>query len=538
MPLWASILLLALTLVAFFPHNGALPSDIMESRNLVTAREMVYDGHWLVPTMNGQLRLEKPPLPTWIAGAVELLRPDCLPLQRAMAGAAAAVLVLFFYRLARRLTPGRNEPAFFGTLLLLTCYDVVQMGRLATWDIYCHAFMMGGIYFLYRGLTEERRVWPRLLAAGLLMGLSFLSKGPVSFYALLLPFLLALPLLGTVRMRGRWGAVGAMVLLCVAVSVWWYVYILVAHPDLAQQVIHKESASWTGHNVRPWHYYIGHFSEVGQWSLLLLTSLLLPLWNGRLSQPRPYRFALAWLLIQLLLLSLMPEKKTRYMLPMMMPAALCMSLVVAHWAENLKRARGLDRALYYANAALLALVPLAVGVGVWWLWREQLAPTWAMATTCLAAVALCAMMVTGMVCRRAGSMVVGTALLFAFAELVLMPTAGRLFNNPDRRSISATRTDPRLASLPFYCLEEEGGVQIEVVCQAGRKILPVSLDSLPALPCALVTPRPLDQVWPPERRRGIEAVPIGRFDDSTAWKLQKRQNRNFVNYVTLIRKRP
>ena len=30
----------------------------MESRNLITAREMVSEGNWLIPTMNGELRLE------------------------------------------------------------------------------------------------------------------------------------------------------------------------------------------------------------------------------------------------------------------------------------------------------------------------------------------------------------------------------------------------------------------------------------------------------------------------------------------------
>ena len=56
--------------VTFFANNHVLVPDIMESRNIVTAREMVYDGNWVVTTMNGDLRLENrrcphgpPPLP-------------------------------------------------------------------------------------------------------------------------------------------------------------------------------------------------------------------------------------------------------------------------------------------------------------------------------------------------------------------------------------------------------------------------------------------------------------------------------------------
>lgn len=57
-------------------NNEVITPDIMESRNIITAREMVYDGHWMVPTMNGDLRLEKPPLPTWLTAVAELAVPS------------------------------------------------------------------------------------------------------------------------------------------------------------------------------------------------------------------------------------------------------------------------------------------------------------------------------------------------------------------------------------------------------------------------------------------------------------------------------
>ena len=53
-------------LFAFFINNQIIPADLMESRNLATAQEMVRPGNYLIPTMNDELRLEKPPLPTWI----------------------------------------------------------------------------------------------------------------------------------------------------------------------------------------------------------------------------------------------------------------------------------------------------------------------------------------------------------------------------------------------------------------------------------------------------------------------------------------
>ena len=69
----------------------------MEARNLATAQEMVKNGNYLLPTMNGELRLEKPPLPTWIAAGIENFSPDNLVAQRAAAGLSATMLIVFLF---------------------------------------------------------------------------------------------------------------------------------------------------------------------------------------------------------------------------------------------------------------------------------------------------------------------------------------------------------------------------------------------------------------------------------------------------------
>ena len=96
LPLWCLIILLV-CFVSFFVYNDTVPADLMESRNLVTAREMVNTGNYLIPTMNGELRLEKPPLPTWIAAGIEHAFPYNLVAQRAAAGIAATLMVFFLF---------------------------------------------------------------------------------------------------------------------------------------------------------------------------------------------------------------------------------------------------------------------------------------------------------------------------------------------------------------------------------------------------------------------------------------------------------
>ena len=61
------LVLLIITCAAiFFVNLGSLPVNIMEARNFITAREMLTDGNWLLTTINGEPRYQKPPLPTWL----------------------------------------------------------------------------------------------------------------------------------------------------------------------------------------------------------------------------------------------------------------------------------------------------------------------------------------------------------------------------------------------------------------------------------------------------------------------------------------
>lgn len=476
-----ALLLVLLCLVAFFVNSGALRPDIMETRNLETARETVETGHWLVLRMNGEYRLEKPPLPTWIAAAVESLAPDCLPLQRAMSGGAGVMLVIFFYMLALRST-GRRDFAFLSTLSLLTMYQVILQARTATWDIYCHAFMAGGIYWLYRALWEDSRIWRHFLLSGIFTGLSFMSKGPVSLYALLLPWIIATLAVKRPSMRGRILPLLAMIAVAAVISAWWYVYIILTHPEAARYVIHKETGAWGGHNVRPWYYYWRFFLEAGIWAPLVLAGLCIPYFRRRMgSLDKQYTITALWVLAQLVLLSLMPEKKMRYLMPMMLPMA-----YLSGWM------------LVYLGDRYSSSLPRRIAIGI--------------------------------------------AGLFALAEIFAMPVVARTFSNPAYRSIAATRSDARLRGVNFYSDSREE-LRIEIVYASARIIrqtnfsAPHFADTLAHIaPCALLTHGPVSAAVRPEVLARYDTVRIGTYNNSNRSRFARHgDDRNFIYTVTLIK---
>jgi 4-amino-4-deoxy-L-arabinose transferase-like glycosyltransferase len=508
----------------------------MESRNIITAREMVYDGHWFLPTMNGELRLEKPPLPTWIAGVVEKITPDNLSVQRAMAGITAIIWIIFLYLFGKKITDNK-EYAFIASLLFLTCYNVILMGRTATWDIYCHSFMMGAIYFMYRGLFENKHPYRWFSFAGIFLGLSFMSKGPVSFYTLLLPFLLCIFFFKKPKMRDKWYPLLIMIFICLILSSWWYIFLFVYHPDAIQYIIHKESSSWINHNVRPWWYYWKFFLETGVWSLLMITTLIFPYWKKRLEMKREYLFFISWGLIELLLLSLMPEKKPRYLLPMMVPCCYAMSCLIEHFTHNNKEKSG--QIFYYINTGAITLVSFSLPILLYKMFYcKNIIDTRELIFLSLILWSMIAILFYSTIHWKPLTFLGGIVALFASVELFMMPLIGNLTNNPDFKSIKETRNIKMLNNIPFYYNLKES-LRIELVYEAYRKIRPLDLKDeqavLEALPCVILTRKHINEELSADLLNKIDTTYIGFYNDNRRPEGNEHYSTSFLNNVTLLK---
>lgn len=531
------LFLLVLCYFSFFLHNRLIYADIMECRNLVTAREIVEEGHWLVPRMNGELRLEKPPLPTWIAAVVETMVPDCLALQRALAGGAATMLVFFFYGLVNLLS-GNRTLGFVAAVVLCTSFSMMLMGRTATWDIYCHAFMMGALYFIVRGGVKTGKAGWEFAAGGLFLGLSFLSKGPVAFYALLLPFVLAYLL---VRPRpwtwkDRRGAIVVLLVIALVISLWWPLLLYLRYPEMAAAAWDKETTAWVERNVRPWYYYWKFFLESGIWTGVLLTSLLGIFRRKEASGDRCYRFAWWWIAMILICLSLLPEKKTRYLLPVLIPSAWAVACVFREWLQRVKDGFSFsDRLLFRINVWLIAILAVVLPVGMYvGLYRAGNMGMFCLVFSTLLGWGVAVWLFFSAFRSRPWGFLLGTVVLLLAVELLVWPCVTVFFNNPEIHSIRAVRQMAEIRGLPFYHDVREG-LRIEIVYEAGRKILPYDFSAgLPALPFVLVSEEAAEKLLPEKCCRTLELKLLGIFDDNKRPPGTRWHSSRFVHRVTKV----
>lgn len=371
------MLLLLICVAIFFVNLGSLPVNIMEARNFITAREMLTDSNWILTTFNGHPRYQKPPLPTWLtAFSAAIFGIKTIWALRLPAAIISLILVLCSYSFAVRLTANKHY-AFISSLIMATSFYIVASARNGQWDIFTHSFMILCIYQLFLLFTQEKNHYQHALLAGVFFGFSFLSKGPVSLYALLLPFLISFGVVYKFKsFTLRWLPLLSFFLVAILTSGWWYAYTHYADPA-AYEITKKETVNWINYQVKPFYYYWSFFTQSGVWTIPAFIALLYPYLKHRVFNKKAYRFTLIWTLASVVLLSLIPEKKSRYLLPVLIPMALNTGFYIEYLFRKFKHLKNRkETAPVYFNFGLLAVIGIIFPVGGYLFLKDSLAGNW------------------------------------------------------------------------------------------------------------------------------------------------------------------
>ncbi len=537
----ATLMLIILCLAAFFVNNSALPVDSGEVKTIVTAREIIADGQWMMPTMNGELRLDKPPLAAWVASVVESIYPHDLSAQRIPAALMGVMWAMFFFGVARYMER-RKGFAEIATVVFITCYNVIYFGRVVSRDIYAYAFMMAAMYFMMRLLYDSRyfakpHKWRWALLSGLMMGLSFLSNGSVAFYSMLLPFLMVMTYYRRPDMAGRWLPLALLIVVFLATFGWWYAYLFSSNPDAIKAALANEMKTWMGGHTRPWFYYWRFFSEMGIWAVFTLAALVLPYWNSRLRTKRLYITALSWLFLALLLLSIVPEKEMTDVIVLAPSCALVVACLIFYYIERWPEDKW-GKALFYFNGYLIALMVFALPFFV----HIRIANRYLMdfgselfVNLFLWGIAFYVAVSTYR--QEMVGVVRGVVALFFVIECFMLGPISGIFGNSRQHSISMLQEDEVVGKLPLYYNADEP-LRIELVYEAGRRILPLDLKDADAVskaaPCLLLTKGHLSEVLPSATMERVDTAFIGKFDDNKFPRHNKHYRQELVNQVSLI----
>ncbi len=321
-------------------------------------------GNWLVPTLAGEPYMDKPPLYYWTAALFAQTFSSWLPLHDGarLASGFYVALTLLFVGLAGRKLYGENR-GWAAAIILIGCVGMMVRAHQMITDL----ALLAGCSMMMLGFSYSQE---RILRAGVLLGtgigIGFMSKG---FIAPVLFILIAasLPLLFA-RWRDR--SYLASISLALPFALPW----LTIWPLLLYQHSPQLFTDWVwSHNIGNWINYAAggpnkdslYYAKNLPW--LAWPALPLAAWvvwqsRYRLPQRDDLQLPLVSFLVMLIVLSLVPNIKEVFALPMLLP----ITLLATASLSALKR--GAANALDWFGLMTFALVAILM----WWGWTGLL----------------------------------------------------------------------------------------------------------------------------------------------------------------------
>lgn len=269
---------------------------------------------WIVPLMNGEIRLQKPPLPYWCAAILYQLFGYTFAASRLVPAILGAISVLLVRDVARGLN-GRVI-GFFAAAAWVSSYFVVDEFRKSMADPYLAFFTLAAFWAWLRGGTVGWRVlFFTMLALGVL------CKGPVIFA--FVPVMILAHWLTHLKNKTSPleskppfipNLIGLAVFLLIVLP--WPIAVMRAVPNAPELWRYESIGAFSDkvEDTAPWWFYLPN--------LLLVALPWTPIWFAGVALPWKHRnrrrlFAPLSMAIIVLIFSCSFAKKNAYLLPMM-----------------------------------------------------------------------------------------------------------------------------------------------------------------------------------------------------------------------------
>ncbi|MEJ1237300.1 glycosyltransferase family 39 protein [Chryseolinea sp. T2] len=177
------LVLMAIAVLVYFVNlNGSSIYILDEAKNASCAMEMAERNDWVVPTFNGELRTDKPPLHYYAMRLAYFVSGGITPgAARFFSAVCGVLMIMLVYGGTKRIL---NEPiAFWSSLILLSSVQLSIQFRLAVPDPYLILAITSTLYCTFLGIHGNRKA---MVGAYAFAALAFLCKGLI---ALVLPSL-------------------------------------------------------------------------------------------------------------------------------------------------------------------------------------------------------------------------------------------------------------------------------------------------------------------------------------------------------------
>lgn len=387
--------------IFFWALGDAAYWDRDEPRNAGCAAEMMARGDWVVPTFNDELRQQKPALLYWLMGAAYCVFGVNEFAGRFFSALLAVGTVVATWGITRSFFD--RTTALLASLMLASSLMFCVAARAATPDSVLIFCVTMSFWFFARGAVGNGNPFSsrsNFVGIYLFLGLAMLAKGPVGFVlpmavmgwyllmrdrdettanakaaswvrAVVEPFHPARFWRTLVSMRVVFGVVISLL-----IAAPWFVAVGIAtEGEFLQRFFLDENFGRAtkvleSHSGGLWFYPLAILIGFFPWSVFwgpVVFDLAVRTFKGKPTRAKSgldagTRFAICWIVIQVVAFSLVKTKLPSYVTPCY-PA---LAILTAHATMRLVRATSLspDWLWRFANAAML-LSGIGISVGLW-----------------------------------------------------------------------------------------------------------------------------------------------------------------------------
>jgi 4-amino-4-deoxy-L-arabinose transferase-like glycosyltransferase len=316
---------------------------------------------WVVPIMNGQVRLQKPPLPYWCTAVLYRMFGESEFSSRVTPALLGAIAVLLVWDVARMLLG--NVAAWYAGLVWISSYFIVDEFRKSMADPYLAFFVLMAVWAWLRGHRSTFPFSPphaggpfTTLLFYLAMALGTLSKGPIIF--LFVPIIISAiwacyPKLRVNRFSTRSMFVHVLgILLFILITAPWGIAVIRSVPNAIELWRYESigALSDKSENARPWWFYLPNVFQITlPWTPLWVMGLFLPF-----KFPSRWRFfAIVSVAALVLVFSCSYAKKNAYLLPLMFINVMIVAEAL-RWLTLIPRRRPVRVAIFRTTVVAVA----------------------------------------------------------------------------------------------------------------------------------------------------------------------------------------
>ncbi len=288
--------------------------SLNEGRRALVVKEMFQTKDWLLPRLNGELYLTKPPLFYWFSMSISevfgTLNEWTLRLPSAIAAAAVLGIVYRFTRQRYGVVASVCAMA-----LLVANLGFAMLARRAEIEmlltLLCFGSLISAILYMEQ---QHKRIW--LYLSYSLLGLAVLTKGPVAMLFVTLPLLILSVWTRDEALKRFMQDWKAWVLFFLVALSWYAIVTLKLGPDIWSQIVKRDMVEKMqgDNNVKPLLSYLGWIVV----DFLFLVGLFLvkpdKSFKG-IQKQRNLLILAAATIVPILVFSLFSNKHAKYLLP-------------------------------------------------------------------------------------------------------------------------------------------------------------------------------------------------------------------------------